>query len=49
MSQAEKEAISVLTAVIGKKYVLTDKKSVEFYSMDYLYFLLLSDFGSSSQ
>ena len=34
MSQAEKEAISVLTAVIGKKYVLTDKKSVEFYSMD---------------
>ena len=34
MSQAEKEAISVLTAVIGKKYVLTDQKSVEFYSMD---------------
>ena len=34
MSQAEKEAISVLTAVIGEKYVLTDQKSVEFYSMD---------------
>ena len=26
MSQAEKEAISVLNAVIGKKYVLTDQK-----------------------
>ena len=34
MSQAEKEAISVLTAAIGKKYILTDQKSVEFYSMD---------------
>ena len=34
MSQAEKEAISVLTAAIGKNYILTDQKSVEFYSMD---------------
>ena len=34
MSQAEKETISVLRAAIGKKYVLTDQQSLEFYSMD---------------
>ena len=34
MSQAEKETVSVLRAAIGKKYVLTDQQSLEFYSMD---------------
>ena len=34
MSQTEKETISVLQAAIGKKYVLTDQQSLEFYSMD---------------
>ena len=34
MSQSKKDLVSVLGAAIGKKYVLTDQESLEFYSMD---------------
>ena len=34
MSQSKTDLVSVLGAAIGKKYVLTDQESLEFYSMD---------------